>query len=57
MSRSRMRDGPVKDAVRSVAIGADHGAVQQKQLLVTYLGSLGYRVVDVGCAPGESGLS
>jgi ribose 5-phosphate isomerase B len=44
---------PVKDTVRSVAIGSDHGAVEQKQLLVSYLGSLGYRVVDVGCAPGE----
>jgi ribose 5-phosphate isomerase B len=43
----------MKDTVHSVAIGSDHGAVEQKQLLVSYLGSLGYHVVDVGCAPGE----
>lgn len=36
------------DAVRSVAIGADHGAVEQKAMLVRYLELLGYRVVDVG---------
>jgi ribose 5-phosphate isomerase B len=37
-----------KDNVRSVAIGADHGAVEQKAMLARYLGLLGYRVVDVG---------
>jgi ribose 5-phosphate isomerase B len=36
------------DAVRSVAIGADHGAVEQKEMLAQYLGALGYRVVNVG---------
>ncbi len=46
-------EGALKDTVRSVAIGCDHGAVEQKLLLVRYLESLGYRVVDVGCAPGE----
>ena len=35
-------------AVRSVAIGADHGAVEQKQMLASYLEMLGYRVVDLG---------
>ena len=37
------------EPVRSVAIGADHGAVDQKEMLATYLGLLGYRVVNVGC--------
>jgi len=37
------------DAVKSVAIGSDHGAVAQKQMLVEYLRLLGYRVIDVGC--------
>jgi ribose 5-phosphate isomerase B len=38
-----------RDNVRSVAIGADHGAVAQKEMLKTYLQTVGYRVVDVGC--------
>ncbi|HUX40492.1 MAG TPA: RpiB/LacA/LacB family sugar-phosphate isomerase [Rectinemataceae bacterium] len=42
-------NGARADLVRSVAIGADHGAVGQKAMLVDYLGILGYRVVDVGC--------
>lgn len=37
------------DAVRSVAIGSDHGAFAQKEMLARYIGLLGYRVVDVGC--------
>jgi ribose 5-phosphate isomerase B len=37
------------DLVRSVAIGTDHGAVAQKDMLARYLQTLGYRVVDVGC--------
>jgi ribose 5-phosphate isomerase B len=41
------------DAVRSVAIGSDHGAFTQKEALRRYLDTLGYRVVDVGCAGGE----
>ena len=39
--------------VRSVAIGSDHGAFTQKEALRRYLETLGYRVVDVGCAGGE----
>lgn len=39
---------PPVEAVHSVAIGSDHGAVEQKTMLVRYLGLLGYRVVDVG---------
>jgi len=41
------------DAVHSVAIGSDHGAFTQKEALRRYLETLGYRVVDVGCAGGE----
>ncbi len=37
------------DIVRGVAIGTDHGAVAQKDMLARYLETLGYRVVDVGC--------
>jgi ribose 5-phosphate isomerase B len=37
------------DKVRSVAIGSDHGAVAQKEMLAKYLEILGYRVVNVGC--------
>jgi ribose 5-phosphate isomerase B len=37
------------DAVRSVAIGSDHGAFNQKEALKRYLSTVGYRVVDVGC--------
>ena len=41
-----------KDTIRSVAIGSDHGAVTQKECLKKYLQTVGYRVVDVGCAAG-----
>jgi ribose 5-phosphate isomerase B len=45
-----MRDeGEARDHVRSVAIGSDHSAVAQRHMLVQYLQTLGYRVVDVGC--------
>ena len=36
------------DNVRSVAIGADHGSYDAKEMLKIYLQSLGYLVVDVG---------
>jgi ribose 5-phosphate isomerase B len=42
-------EGTPVDAVRSVAIGSDHGAVAQKEMLAKYLDLLGYRVVNVGC--------
>jgi ribose 5-phosphate isomerase B len=41
------------DNVRSVAIGSDHGAYTQKESLRRYLETVGYRVVDCGCAAGE----
>ena len=43
----------LKDNVRSVALGCDHGAVSQKEMLKRYLQTAGYRVVDVGCAGSE----
>jgi ribose 5-phosphate isomerase B len=43
----------MSDLVRSVAIGSDHGAFAQKEALATYLATLGYRVVNVGCREGE----
>jgi ribose 5-phosphate isomerase B len=46
---SDVNTGDPADRVRSVAIGADHGAVAQKEMLVSYLQLLGYRVVNVGC--------
>jgi ribose 5-phosphate isomerase B len=42
-----------KDNVRSVALGSDHGAVAEKTMLATYLKTIGYRVVDVGCFGAE----
>jgi ribose 5-phosphate isomerase B len=42
-----------KDNVRSVAVGCDHGAVEQKEIILRYLTLQGYRVVDVGCQAGE----
>jgi ribose 5-phosphate isomerase B len=42
-----------KDNVRSVAIGCDHGAYKEKEMLKSYLAIVGYRVVDVGCGQGE----
>ncbi len=41
------------DMVRSVAIGSDHGAFTQKEMLRRYLETMGYRVVDVGCHSPE----
>ncbi len=37
-----------KDSVRTVAIGCDHTTVEPKEILKTYLESLGYHVTDVG---------
>lgn len=36
------------DKVQRVAIGSDHGGLEAKELLKNYLGSLGYRIEDVG---------
>ena len=37
-----------RDDVKRVALGAGHAALEAKDVLKTYLESLGYRVVDVG---------
>jgi ribose 5-phosphate isomerase B len=42
-----------EDLVRSVAIGSDHGAFAQKEMLRRYLETVGYRVVDIGCFSPE----
>jgi ribose 5-phosphate isomerase B len=42
------------DKVLRVALGSDHGGFKSKELLKSYLGSLGYRVVDVGCHSQDS---
>ena len=36
------------DQVRRIAIGADHGSFESKEMLKLYLQSLGYTVIDVG---------
>jgi len=42
------------DKVLRVALGSDHGGYSTKELLKSYLGSLGYKVLDVGCQSTES---
>jgi ribose 5-phosphate isomerase B len=42
------------DKVLRVAVGSDHGGYKAKELLKSYLGSLGYKIVDVGCYSQES---
>ena len=46
--------GEAVDKVLRVAVGSDHGGYKSKELLKSYLGTLGYRVVDVGCHSQES---
>jgi len=42
------------DKVLRVALGSDHGGYKAKEFLKSYLSSLGYKVVDVGCHSTES---
>jgi len=42
------------DKVHTVAIGSDHGGLEAKELLKSYLGMLGYAVQDVGTHGKES---
>lgn len=44
----------IKDNVRRVVIGSDHGGFDAKEKLKTYLKSLGYRVTDAGTDSTES---
>jgi len=44
----------LKDNVRRVAIGSDHGGFDAKEKIKTYLRSLGYRITDAGTNSKES---
>jgi len=37
-----------KEQVKNIALGADHGAFELKEKLKTYLGVIGYKIIDVG---------
>ena len=37
-----------KEQVNNIALGADHGAFELKEKLKTYLGVVGYKIIDVG---------
>lgn len=39
-----------------VAIGADHGGFNMKEMLKTYLGELGYSVIDCGTGDSKTGV-
>ena len=47
-------DSNLKDNVRRVALGADHGGFEVKEKIKVFLEKLGYRVTDVGTDSGES---
>jgi ribose 5-phosphate isomerase B len=42
------------EKVLRVALGSDHGGFEAKETLKRYLGSLGYRIVDVGTYDKDS---
>jgi ribose 5-phosphate isomerase B len=44
----------LKDNVRRVAVGSDHGGYEMKEKLKVYLQTLGYHVADVGTDSKES---
>lgn len=37
-----------KEQVKTIAIGADHGAFETKEMLKSYLQVIGYTIIDVG---------
>ncbi len=43
-----------KDDVKRVALGSDHTALAQKNIVKTYLGSIGYKVADLGTNTPEA---
>ena len=45
---------PSSDPSRTVAVGADHGGFELKNLLKAYLAELAYTVTDVGCFSPEA---
>lgn len=53
-AKSDGEDVNLKDNVKRVAIGADHGGFEAKEKLKLFLTSLGYRVTDVGTFSKES---
>lgn len=44
----------LKDNVRRIAIGSDHGGFKAKEKIKNFLKSLGYRVTDVGTDSKDS---
>ncbi len=48
------QDNRLKDRVKRVALGADHGAFETKEALKKYLETLGYLVFDVGTDNGTT---
>jgi deoxyribose-phosphate aldolase len=46
----------MKESVKRVAIGADHGAYATKELVKTYLTRAGYTMVDVGTDNGKTAV-
>ena len=44
----------VRDKVRCVAIGSDHGGFEAKEIIRDYLSAIGYRVTDVGTFSKDS---
>ena len=53
-SRSEEEDVNLRDNVRRVAIGADHGGYEVKEKIKSFLQTLGYHVTDVGTDTKES---
>jgi ribose 5-phosphate isomerase B len=45
---------PTPSGERTVAVGADHGGYELKEMLRDYLGELGYSVIDCGTYGAES---
>lgn len=41
-------ENTLKDRVKRIAIGADHGAYDAKEAIKIYLETVGYKVIDVG---------
>lgn len=47
-NKANKEGNTLKDRVKRIAIGADHGAYDAKEAIKTYLETVGYKVVDVG---------
>lgn len=52
--RPEEQDVNLKDNVRRVALGSDHGGFEVKEKIKAYLNTLGYHVTDVGTHSKES---